>query len=404
MNAIVSKRKILFFIFLLAFLFSTFLYHPIQKFIGFTYMDELIMLILLISLCVHLLSKKLNKDSFAFLGFICIYVFFLMYSLFFGVNTKTAVLTDAVIFLKPFVAYFVVTNLNFDFTSGQEKFLSRTALVCAIVTLVVALSGLRTMVYFYAHPANVAMNVSCFSMLYLVMSEGTKKNILIGLGILAIGLLTERSKNYGFVCIAVVMLLYGKKLKFSLFPVILLLIAIGLGLYVSWEKIYFYYIAPLQRNAIYNTDAARLALFAYGFRILIDFFPLGPGFGSFANYASAIYYSPIYLQYKLFLVHGLDRDGSFICDTFFPQLAQFGIVGTILFFFFWHKILKKMKRKYAITNNDLHYKFGILIICFFAIESVAASTFVQPQGMVMMMLLGLLTKSDNCNHQCLKVD
>ncbi len=404
MNVIISKRKILFYIFLLAFLFSTFLYHPIQKFIGFTYMDELVMLVLLIPLCARLQRRKIEKDSLAFLGFVCVYIFFLLYSLFFGVNTKTAILTDAVIFLKPFVGFFAVMNLNFEFTNGQRKFLSRTALVCAIATLVVALSGLKTMVYFYTHPAAVAMNVSCFSMLYLIMSEGTKKNIWIGLGILAIGLLTERSKNYGFVCIAFFLLLYGKKLKFNLFSIILLLSAVCLGLYVSWEKIFFYYVAPLQRNAVYNTDAARLALFAYGFRVLVDYFPLGPGFGSFGSFASALYYSPIYLQYKLFLVHGLDKDGSFICDIFFPQLAQFGIVGILLFFFFWCQILKKLKRTYEVLDNDLHYKCGILIICFFVIESVAASTFVQPQGMFMMMLLGMLTKGDNCNQRRLMVD
>lgn len=396
MNTIVSKRQTLFYVFLFAFVFSTFLYNPIQKFTGFTYMDELVMIVLLFPLLNLLIKKKLKGESLAFFKFLCVYVFFLVYSLLFGENTKNAILTDAIIFLKPFIGYFAVTNLSFEFTNNQKRILAKIALLFAFITLIIALLGLNTMVFFFVHPAAVAMNISCFSILYLTMSERSKKNIWIGLGILAIGLLTERSKNYGFVCIAFFLLLYGKKLKLNLISVILLLIAISLGLYVSWEKIFFYYVAPLQGNTIYNTDAARLALFAYGFRVLMDFFPFGPGFGSFGSFASALYYSPIYIKYKLFLVNGLDKDGSFICDTFFPQLTQFGIVGVVLFVFFGIQILKKLKFMRAVTNDEFRYKLGILIFCFFVIESVAASTFVQPQGMFMMMLLGLLTKcSDN---------
>lgn len=65
-----------------------------------------------------------------------------------------------------------------------------------------------------------------------------------------------------------------------------------------------------------------------------DYFPFGCGLGSFGTFASAEYYSPIYEMYGLNHIWGLSKNMPiFICDAFYPELAQFGIIGAILYFF-----------------------------------------------------------------------
>jgi len=74
-------------------------------------------------------------------------------------------------------------------------------------------------------------------------------------------------------------------------------------------------------------------LFTSG-QIFYDYFPFGCGLGSFGTFASAEYYSPIYEMYGLNHIWGLSKNMPiFICDAFYPELAQFGIIGAILYFF-----------------------------------------------------------------------
>lgn len=88
---------------------------------------------------------------------------------------------------------------------------------------------------------------------------------------------------------------------------------------------------------------ARPALYMGMIEILKQYPLLGSGIGSYANHASAVYYSPIYYRLGYENIWGLNPDmPAFAADTFFPTLAQYGFVGIFLFFYFGENASKKL--------------------------------------------------------------
>ena len=75
-----------------------------------------------------------------------------------------------------------------------------------------------------------------------------------------------------------------------------------------------------------------------------------------------------------------------------PELVQFGIVGIILFAYFWIWIYRGIKPKMLNSDAIQLYKIGLLIILFMAIESVAGSVFLQGTGIMVMILLGFVVR------------
>lgn len=130
-----------------------------------------------------------------------------------------------------------------------------------------------------------------------------------------------------------------------------------------------------------------------------DYLPFGPGFGTYADIGAALYYSPLYYKYQLDSVFGLSpNNGMYLCDTFFPDLAQFGIVGICIFFYFWYWIFVLLRRNYRKNGNLKLFKIGLLIIGFLMIESTSATTFVQSQGLMVMFLLALVLYEGKSNN------
>jgi len=88
-------------------------------------------------------------------------------------------------------------------------------------------------------------------------------------------------------------------------------------------------------------------------------------------------------------IYGLSKHfGSFIADTYYPALAQFGYVGICLFFLFWGNLALK-----ALRSHKFAYKealMALMIILFFMIECTTDSTITHNRGLFMMVLLGLL--------------
>jgi hypothetical protein len=392
-----SVNKLLYVLFICTLFFGVLSYNYIGL-KGFSYIDEILMGVMLLLLLYSIYKKKWNSDIREASLFLSITLFYLVFSLIWGVNVKASVLTDYIIFIKPFIGFYSILCANFVFKAKQKQKLANYCCICSMIILPFALAGQTVMISFFSHSAFVAMDVSCLAMLYLVTSSQRYKDIIIALMILSIGLLTLRSKCYGFFAITALLLLFKNQIKWNYKSIIILIIGTIITLYVAWGKITYYFLTPLQNEGI-ETTAARLALFINAFNVLKDFIPFGPGFGSYASYASASFYSPLYSYYNMIFIQGLEEGGSFICDTFLPQLSQFGIIGVGLYILFWWKIWKRIIQNFDTTHNNINFKIGILVIFFFIIESFAASTFVQTQGMVMMMILALSLKNSTSINQ-----
>lgn len=115
-------------------------------------------------------------------------------------------------------------------------------------------------------------------------------------------------------------------------------------LYVAWDKINYYFISSGLFSGEENMDEsfARAALYIRAPQVLMDHFFLGSGLASYATYSSGIIgYSLLYKEYNLDEVWGLlEGDCPFVSDTYFPELVQFGMVGIVLFFYFWIWVYK----------------------------------------------------------------
>jgi O-antigen ligase len=122
----------------------------------------------------------------------------------------------------------------------------------------------------------------------------------------------------------------------------------------------------------------------------MDNIPFGTGFGTYATYASGEYYSPVYIKYGMENMHGLSKaEPAFIADTYFPALAQFGIVGVVLFFSFWIILAVKALKSYS-KGSAKEATMILMTVIFFMIESTSDSTITHNRGMFIMMILGLL--------------
>jgi hypothetical protein len=150
---------------------------------------------------------------------------------------------------------------------------------------------------------------------------------------------------------------------------------------ITWEKFDKYYFSGWE-----NEELARPESYKASLKILADYFPLGPGMGTFGTMGARDYYSPLLDEYNLSHIWGMTRDfRGFICDAFYPTLAQYGIVGVILFCIYW-------KRRLIAFNEigDMRY-YRVAFITFFclAIEQTADSSWLSGKGMGYCMLIGL---------------
>jgi len=176
-------------------------------------------------------------------------------------------------------------------------------------------------------------------------------------------------------------------------------------IFVFWaaqDKILFYGQGFFLDKSIEEHNLARPVLYMTSVEILQDYFPFGSGFGSFATHASQVVYSPIYEAYEISSVWGLSEDFSvFVADTHFPSLAQFGIMGVILFVLFWRALIRKANSEKLKDPDNPAYFFIILVIVFLMIELVADAAFTNNRGFFSMLFLGYLF--NEYQYQPLKV-
>ncbi|MEG1998525.1 MAG: O-antigen ligase domain-containing protein, partial [Bacteroidales bacterium] len=358
------------------------------------FVDELLIYFLLsFTVLVALLQKRV-RDLKGLLILLSIFIFYLIYSITITkINTPNAAFNDFIIQLKPFIAFFCVYVLKPQFTVKEKKLLRYICVSLAALMLIIFIipGDLWESVFF--HRAYLGISATILSMIYYYCSPGDKRSKIYTLLILSVGLLGMRSKFYGFFVMAIFMLFFFQpdmfkriRLKHIIMAVVVL---IGI-LFVAWEKISFYFITNDDiTTKEFTESAARAALYAKSPEIIADYFPFGSGLGTYATYSSGLYYSPLYEKYDLSDVWGLVRgEGSFISDTFYPELAQFGIFGIILYILFIRYIFLKIKNSVNILQ-DKNIHIAILMLSFVLIESVAGSVFLQGGGAMAMMLLAL---------------
>jgi hypothetical protein len=163
--------------------------------------------------------------------------------------------------------------------------------------------------------------------------------------------------------------------------------------------VYFYFYQAVTEE-VDRDMIARYVLYANAPLVLKDYFPFGSGFATYGTYASGLYYSGLYEQYGIDGVWGMTKGYySFIADTYYPSLAQFGVTGILLYLTFWLFIFIKACIYFRDTKNLPYFIMITLITGFFAIEGTTDSTFTTHRGFFVLMLLGMLLGNMKQEHR-----
>lgn len=377
--------------FIVAFVFCVLLYNVI----GFKSADELLGLVLLFFYIFFVSKCEYWPFNKAFFVTILCFIFYTGYSFYIRSNTAAGIITDLIIQMKPYLAFFAAYQMMPRFTEKQKSLLKY---FCLIVWLLLVPIGFYSLIdssifkIIMEHPTNYAASAVCLSLIYLYCSKYTMTEKLIFILMLSIGLFSGRSKFYGFFVFASCFIIYFddiSKVKINFKTTsIFLLILFGVC-WVAKEKLELYFVQTLTGEE--KDLLARFVLYTTSIDILHDYFPFGSGLASFATHASGLYYSELYPKYGIEGVWGLSRnEWYFVADTYYPSLAQFGFVGIGLFILFWIYLFRKSFLLLHKTNNMLYFAVSILAICFLFIENVADASFTSNRGLFMMLFLGLL--------------
>lgn len=366
--------------------------------------DECITVLLLgIAVADSILNKNWRNYTplWVLMGIVWVYVIYSLTYVHF--NTPKYILMDSLIEIKPYVPFFVYLGISPTWTVKDLKTLRVCVIFVSIITTCILLLGPIKAGMFFEHPSFAGLIVYICAISYWFTSINSNGKLsmhdkLLVLAIMTCGLLCTRAKYYGYYVLGVFFLyIYkpGMLKKVTIKHLATITFLIILFVAVAWRKFSYYFITGNSDTFDPNVmeSFARPVMYGTSFLILTDYLPFGSGFASFSTYPSAENYSFLYYEYGLDKMHGLSPHmPDFICDAFFPSLAQYGIFGIILFIVFWiyaYNFLRIMIRKNPSKYSN-QFSVGVLIISAMLIESVASTTFVQPSGQVAMILLGMI--------------
>lgn len=399
-----SLRKTYFYIFVFVLLIQipcVVLVKPLDEFS--------VLLLLLLSFLDMAVNRNFGRYKYFFV-LIGIFTLFLIYTLFWcNFNIFKAVLMDYIIQMKPFVPFVLTYSIAPSFTMEEKSVIKKIAIAVVLVVFATFISGEVSLILgFVTYIGLISFICFIIYMLCSIDEKGklAKKDIYIAIGILLVGLCSTRAKYFGEFVVAIYFLFLYRPGLFKhirIKHIIVFTLALAMMFAVSWNKIEYYFIAG--SGDTFDVEVvesyARPVLYGTMWLILMDFPFLGSGLASFATISSSpeVHYSGLYYEYGINNVWGLSEGMPlFICDAFYPGLAQFGFVGIALFVMFWMWIYRKLR---VVLHKEGKYMFslGFMIVIYFAIESVAGTAFVQGVGVIGMMLLGMiLSKYKGISH------
>lgn len=348
---------------------------------GFSSVDEVMTGLLVIYTFMKKGQRSLNKEPWKeFNLFICILFFFTAYGLMWGRNVSGGVWLDFIQELRPFSIIYCTWILNPQFTKKQKKLMLGTMIITLFSWIIYHPATITSANAEFPVLGQLAI---CTGMTWYLFTEPTDRNKYIALALVLTGMFAPKFKFMGeVVCFVYLIFFLKKKLNFkSSKTLIILIFLVSVVLYVTWERFDVYYVSGFAGDK----RMARPETYKTALKILQDYFPFGSGMGSFACNGAWRYYSPLYFEYNLDTVWGLDPGGGFICDAYYPTLAQFGVVGVVLFFIFWKRRLIAFNQ----IQDFRYYKIAFMTFFCLAIEQTADSSWLSGKGMGYCMLIAL---------------
>lgn len=348
---------------------------------GFSSVDEIMMGILFVYTFMKYSNRSINRRPWReFMVCLSVIAFYTLYSLMFGVNVAGGVWLDLLQEIRPYSIIFCTWILNPRFTKKQKKWMLGTMVLTLFSWIVYHPQALNTQVE--AEFPVLGQLAVCTGMSWYLFTKETKRNRNIALLLVLTGMLAPKFKFMGeVVCFIGFVYFVKNRLNFkSPKTIIYAVLLVTVILMVTWTRFDTYYVSGLS-----NDQLARPMTYKTSLQILWDYFPFGSGMGSFACNGAWKYYSSLYYDYHLNEVWGLDEGGGFICDAYYPTLAQFGIVGVFFFCWFWKRRLVAFNQ----IEDMRYYRVAMLTFCCLVIEQTADSSWLSGKGMGFCMMIAL---------------
>lgn len=358
---------------------------------GFSSIDEAMTILLFLYTITKFGSRYTNRKPWnEFFVCLSLIAFYVGYSLMFGANVAGGVWLDLMQEVRPYTIIFCTWILNPQFTKKQKKWMLATMIVTLFSWILYHPESFENKESEFPVLGQLAI---CTGMSWYLLTEPTKRNRYIALALVLTGMIAPKFKFMGeVVCFIAFVFFLKRRLNFrSPKTMIYCAIILAVVLTVTWTRFDAYYVSGLS-----NDELARPMTYKTSLKILYDYFPFGSGMGTFACNGAWKYYSPLYYKYKLNDIWGLDEGGGFICDAYYPTLAQFGIVGVFFFLWFWKRRMSAIN----IIVDMRYYRVAMITLCCLAIEQTADSSWLSGKGMGYCMLLALcLNANRNLQNQ-----
>lgn len=320
--------------------------------------------------CICLLLYGLKNKVLAnkeFRGCVVILTLYLIISIVQQNNVWQAALGTYLSYFKPVACFYVVYSSRFTLTLKDLKVLrkwSRFLILPCVLLFPIFSDSFNNLSSYYP----LCLFVGLMNLLFF---KWNKKNVIVAFCVLGLGIITFKSK-YIAICVVIGSIYYfvNNHIKINIKYLLLFSLIVFACIYLTYSRFSSYFLVG-------DTDSvARTALYYHAIEILRDYFPLGSGLGTYGTESAAKYYSPLYAKYGMDTIFGLTRadyqtEYDFLKDTYFPSLAEFGISGIFLYFYFWYK----RWRDFSLSGNMKYYKLGIILIFIVNIENIANLVF-----------------------------
>lgn len=325
-------------------------------------------------------------------------------------EAKVALLKDVIALVKFPVIFFVFSRRSVA-PEEQEKIVACMAKISRwilLVTPVLLLVGWFVDLGFYTDDVRILpsctfifTNPTFFISAYVMIAaaliaESINKNRLFLLLDCVLIFMAQRTKAYIFIVFLVAMIIIGEKWTTKILTLIFgsgeEKVKIGrLLLAVAVFGVVIYVVGKPRLEQQFNAPVPipRTTLMVVGVKILMDYFPLGSGFGTFASYLSGKYYSNVYELYGIANVMGMNRESyNFISDVFWPYIyGQFGIFGLLIY----------VKLIFSIFIRQFHSRISegarlsVAVVWVYAlIATTGEAYFTNGTGVQMALMLSLL--------------
>lgn len=244
--------------------------------------------------------------------------------------------------------------------------------------------GLRPFNFIFYHSSAVIWMMVAFTSVLLI---DRKKNFVFIVFSLVVICLTLRSKG---ICWAAFVVLFalslGKRNRLSAVQIAACLLAI---VYFGFDQFMFYYSGDA-------SERSRGAMLIASVQIAGDYFPIGTGFGTFGSAITATdgYYSPLYYEYGLSTVYGLQPFfTSFITDAFWSTvIAQFGVIGLALFIALLILLYKDIR-----FRSRREWIAPTAAFLYIVIGSLGETAFFSPNSVFVGLVIAALLCKNNVN-------